>query len=155
MSTSIPNDRISKILRSQVPKNLRGSDRFLDIITWNIRFFNQRDRKRVRTIRNLMEELNADIFVLQEIEEGALDGIAEDPVCGSGNGALAAYRLHSGAIKGGDRYLASQGRQDPRRRSKSLPAKDLQRIDACRLKSHRDRRRQGCLTLRTYPRTIC
>ncbi|NJM27364.1 MAG: hypothetical protein HC856_02230 [Pseudanabaena sp. RU_4_16] len=78
MSTSIPNDRISKILRSQVPKNLRGSDRFLDIITWNIRFFNQRDRKRVRTIRNLMEELNADIFVLQEIEEGALDGIAED-----------------------------------------------------------------------------
>ena len=39
------------------------------------------------------------------------DGIAEDPVCGSGNGALAAYRLHSGAIKAGDRYLASQGRQ--------------------------------------------
>ena len=40
-----------------------------------------------------------------------LDGIAEDPVCGSGNGALAAYRLHCGAIKAGDRYLASQGRQ--------------------------------------------
>jgi PhzF family phenazine biosynthesis protein len=40
-----------------------------------------------------------------------LDGIAEDPVCGSGNGALAAYRLHNGAIKDGDRYLASQGRQ--------------------------------------------
>lgn len=40
-----------------------------------------------------------------------LDGIAEDPVCGSGNGALAAYRLHVGAIKDGDAYLASQGRQ--------------------------------------------
>ena len=40
-----------------------------------------------------------------------LDGIAEDPVCGSGNGALAAYRLHFGAVKDGDRYLASQGRQ--------------------------------------------
>jgi PhzF family phenazine biosynthesis protein len=40
-----------------------------------------------------------------------LDGISEDPVCGSGNGALAAYRLHSGAIKDGERYLASQGRQ--------------------------------------------
>lgn len=40
-----------------------------------------------------------------------LDGIAEDPVCGSGNGALAAYRVHSGAIKDGDGYLASQGRQ--------------------------------------------
>jgi PhzF family phenazine biosynthesis protein len=40
-----------------------------------------------------------------------LDGIAEDPVCGSGNGALAAYRLHSGAIGDGERYLALQGRQ--------------------------------------------
>jgi PhzF family phenazine biosynthesis protein len=40
-----------------------------------------------------------------------LDGIAEDPVCGSGNGALAAYRLHNGAIKDGDQYIASQGRQ--------------------------------------------
>jgi PhzF family phenazine biosynthesis protein len=40
-----------------------------------------------------------------------LDGITEDPVCGSGNGALAAYRLHNGAIKDGDQYIASQGRQ--------------------------------------------
>ena len=40
-----------------------------------------------------------------------LDGIIEDPVCGSGNGALAAYRLHMGAVAHGDRYLASQGRQ--------------------------------------------
>ncbi len=40
-----------------------------------------------------------------------LDGIAEDPVCGSGNGALAAYRLYTGAIKAGDTYTASQGRQ--------------------------------------------
>jgi PhzF family phenazine biosynthesis protein len=40
-----------------------------------------------------------------------LDGIAEDPVCGSGNGALAAYRLHNGAIKDGGQYIASQGRQ--------------------------------------------
>jgi PhzF family phenazine biosynthesis protein len=40
-----------------------------------------------------------------------LDGIAEDPVCGSGNGALAAYRLHNGAVAAGDHYLALQGRQ--------------------------------------------
>jgi PhzF family phenazine biosynthesis protein len=39
------------------------------------------------------------------------DGIAEDPVCGSGNGAVAAYRLNTGAISAGDIYLASQGRQ--------------------------------------------
>jgi PhzF family phenazine biosynthesis protein len=39
------------------------------------------------------------------------DGLMEDPVCGSGNGAVAAYRLNAGAINDGDAYLASQGRQ--------------------------------------------
>jgi PhzF family phenazine biosynthesis protein len=39
------------------------------------------------------------------------DGIAEDPVCGSGNGAVAAYRLLAGHIGDGDAYRASQGRE--------------------------------------------
>jgi PhzF family phenazine biosynthesis protein len=39
------------------------------------------------------------------------DGIAEDPVCGSGNGAVAAYRLLSAQVADGTRYLATQGRQ--------------------------------------------
>lgn len=39
------------------------------------------------------------------------DGINEDPVCGSGNGAVAAYRLTQGQIDDGDHYVASQGRQ--------------------------------------------
>lgn len=39
------------------------------------------------------------------------DGIAEDPVCGSGNGAVGAYRLRAGQVKDGDSYRASQGRQ--------------------------------------------
>lgn len=39
------------------------------------------------------------------------DGIAEDPVCGSGNGAVAAYRLCAGQIRDGDGYRASQGRE--------------------------------------------
>ncbi len=39
------------------------------------------------------------------------DGVNEDPVCGSGNAAVAAYRLTSGAINDGTTYLASQGRQ--------------------------------------------
>jgi PhzF family phenazine biosynthesis protein len=39
------------------------------------------------------------------------DGIAEDPVCGSGNAAVAAYRLRAGQITGDDQYRASQGRQ--------------------------------------------
>jgi PhzF family phenazine biosynthesis protein len=39
------------------------------------------------------------------------DGIAEDPVCGSGNAAVAAYRLKTGSLVDGDAYVASQGRQ--------------------------------------------
>jgi PhzF family phenazine biosynthesis protein len=39
----------------------------------------------------------------------AADGIAEDPVCGSGNGAVAAYRRWSGT--GMADYSASQGRE--------------------------------------------
>lgn len=39
------------------------------------------------------------------------DGIPEDPVCGSGNAAVGAYRLTMGQIGEGDSYLASQGRQ--------------------------------------------
>jgi PhzF family phenazine biosynthesis protein len=39
------------------------------------------------------------------------DGIPEDPVCGSGNGAAAAFRLAAGQCRDGDSYRASQGRQ--------------------------------------------
>ena len=39
------------------------------------------------------------------------DGIPEDPVCGSGNGAVAAYRLAMGQVADGSAYRASQGRQ--------------------------------------------
>ena len=39
------------------------------------------------------------------------DGIPEDPVCGSGNAAVAAWRLVSGQVQPGDSYIASQGRQ--------------------------------------------
>lgn len=41
----------------------------------------------------------------------AADGIPEDPVCGSGNGAVAAYRRHIGQLPGTDwSYLSRQGR---------------------------------------------
>ena len=40
-----------------------------------------------------------------------LDGIAEDPVCGSGNGSVAAYRLETGSVVRGQSYIASQGRE--------------------------------------------
>ena len=38
-------------------------------------------------------------------------GITEDPVCGSGNGAVAAFRLMAGQVGDGSSYVASQGRQ--------------------------------------------
>jgi PhzF family phenazine biosynthesis protein len=40
-----------------------------------------------------------------------LDGIAEDPVCGSGNGAVAAFRFSNDDVRVGDTYMASQGRE--------------------------------------------
>ncbi len=40
-----------------------------------------------------------------------LDGIAEDPVCGSGNGSVAAYRLETGSVARRQSYVASQGRE--------------------------------------------
>lgn len=39
------------------------------------------------------------------------DGVAEDPVCGSGNAAVAAYRLRLGQVAAGSNYAVSQGRQ--------------------------------------------
>lgn len=43
----IPNDHISNLLTDLVPDELQGTDRFLDIIAWNIKFFNQRDPQRI------------------------------------------------------------------------------------------------------------
>lgn len=39
------------------------------------------------------------------------DGVAEDPVCGSGNAAVAAFRLQLGQIATDSSYAVSQGRQ--------------------------------------------
>ncbi|MDQ2879018.1 MAG: PhzF family phenazine biosynthesis protein [Pseudomonadota bacterium] len=40
----------------------------------------------------------------------ASSGIAEDPVCGTGNGSIALFRLHHGRVARGDGYGARQGR---------------------------------------------
>jgi endonuclease/exonuclease/phosphatase family metal-dependent hydrolase len=84
-----------------VPDRLQGTDRFLDIITWNIRFFNRRDRDRVQTITSIMSELNGDMFVLQEIEHGALDPVAES-LTETGAGL---YKVAYGTT-GGDQRVA-------------------------------------------------
>lgn len=53
--------------------------------------------------------LDGDRVVVRSFAPG--DGIPEDPVCGSGNAAVAAWRLVSGQVQPGDSYVASQGRQ--------------------------------------------
>ena len=37
------------------------------------------------------------------------DGLVEDPVCGSGNAAVAVHRIRTGSVAGEDAYLARQG----------------------------------------------
>ncbi len=39
------------------------------------------------------------------------DWLVEDPVCGSGNAAVAVHRIRAGTIRDGDAYLARQGQQ--------------------------------------------
>lgn len=70
------NDNISAAINEYVPEDLRGTDRYLDIVNWNIRYFNELDPGRVRLISKIMGEINADIFVLQEIADGAMDAVA-------------------------------------------------------------------------------
>ncbi|PSF30597.1 hypothetical protein C7H19_23535 [Aphanothece hegewaldii CCALA 016] len=76
-ASTVGKDNLSRYLKDFIPDQLESDDRFLDIITWNIKFFNTRDSKRVENIKSILQELNADIFVLQEIEEGSLDELAE------------------------------------------------------------------------------
>ena len=75
-----PNDNISALFTAAgiVPPQYRGTDRFLDVVTWNIRFFHDRDRDRVKRIVNVLTELNADVIVLQEIRDQSLEVVAEE-----------------------------------------------------------------------------
>src|ERR1051325_11325073 len=95
------NDHISAHLHAYVPEALRGTDRFLDIINWNIRWFNPRDAARLKRITEVFQELNADILVCQEIEAGALDAVA-DRLNASGAGF---YKTAYGTT-GGDQRVA-------------------------------------------------
>lgn len=70
------NDNISRRLNKYVPEDLAGSDRYIDIVNWNIRYFNDLDQSRVRLITKILNEINADIFVLQEISENSLEQVA-------------------------------------------------------------------------------
>jgi len=71
-----------------VPERYRGTDKFLDVVQWNLEWFGAsksrlRDQNRFQLIFEILEALNADLFVFQEVvgrsgtEAGSLDPIAE------------------------------------------------------------------------------
>ncbi len=75
------NDHLSELFGitlpdGLVPDHLQGTDRFLDLVTWNIKFFDLKSADRVRMIGRTMNEISADIFVMQEIDTGAMQPVA-------------------------------------------------------------------------------
>jgi len=73
------NDNISNLflLHDLVPEKMKGTDKFLDVVNWNIRYFHDKDQDRVKTVVEILTELNADVIVLVEILEGSLDIVAK------------------------------------------------------------------------------
>ena len=73
------NDNLSKLYDAAklVPDEYKGTDEFVDVLNWNIRFFHDKDKERVKTIVEILEQLNADVIVFEEIKEGALDVVAK------------------------------------------------------------------------------
>jgi endonuclease/exonuclease/phosphatase family metal-dependent hydrolase len=98
---SIPNDRISELLGDRLPKGFADSDRFLDIISWNLRWFNSKNKERAKKIYDVLAALNADVFVFQEIEKDSLNDICDQ----LNDAGLGSYRLHYGTT-GRDQRLA-------------------------------------------------
>lgn len=72
----ISNDTITELLGG-IPQKFKDQDDYLDIVQWNLRWFNSMDKSREDKIRQVLSVLNSDIFVFQEIEEGSLDNIAQ------------------------------------------------------------------------------
>jgi hypothetical protein len=72
----IPNDNISSLLGGINPK-FNDTDDFIDIVQWNLRWFNSKEPDRAAKIEQVLSTLNSDIFVFQEIADGSLDSLAK------------------------------------------------------------------------------
>jgi len=98
-----PNDNLSNAFDrlGLVPPKYRGTDQLLDIVTWNIRFFHDQDRDRVKRIVNVLSELNADIIVLEEIKDQSLEVVAQEL-----NRIEAGYYETAYGTTGGDQRVA-------------------------------------------------
>jgi len=94
----IPNDNISQLIGGFNPKFI-DSDDFIDIVQWNLRWFNSREPARAKKIEQVLSALNSDIFVFQEVADGSLDGIAKS-LSDSGRGS---YEVKYGTTGGQQR----------------------------------------------------
>jgi endonuclease/exonuclease/phosphatase family metal-dependent hydrolase len=88
-------DRIGRMLDAKklVPDRFKGTDRFLDIVSWNIRWFDHQDHRRITAIEEVLTAINADIFVLVEIAE---DGALDEVVKGLADKKAGYYSVHYG-----------------------------------------------------------
>jgi len=104
MANAMPKKDLGELadmIDDVVPAEFRGTDRFLDIVTWNIRFFNPRDPARVANIVKVLSALNADVLVLQEIEDESLAPVIE----GLRKSGAGLYKAAYGTT-GGDQRVA-------------------------------------------------
>lgn len=75
----VDNDNLSAAFDKigLIPKRLVGSDKFIDIVTWNLRWFHEGDAARVDRISAVLAALNADVFVFQEIKNESLEPVVQ------------------------------------------------------------------------------
>ncbi len=114
------NDNLSEALKDLVPEKHKGTDKFLDVVQWNLEWFGAtksraKDKLRYDTILTVLEALNADLFVFQEIAgpskdgryPGALDAVADDLVARDAGDYRVAY-----SDAGGEQRIAMMWDRD-------------------------------------------
>lgn len=85
------------------------STQVLDVLVPDLQILADYDRRHDTTGLTVFANGNDGNIMVRSFAPA--DGVAEDPVCGSGNGAVAAYRLRLGQVADGSSYRASQGAQ--------------------------------------------
>lgn len=73
-------DKATRLLAAEnlVPPQFKDSDQFIDIVSWNIRWFDHKDPERVELVSDVLTEIGSDVFVLMEIaDDGVLDEVIE------------------------------------------------------------------------------
>ncbi len=120
------NDSLAPALSDFVPEEYVDSDRYLNIVQWNMEWFGaaksrSQDKKRYTLVRDILATFNADLFVLQEVAgpssdgryPGVLDGLAQE-LTQMGRGD---YRVEYTAAGGEQRVAAMWDRDFVRAKS--------------------------------------